>query len=47
VKPPIQPDFFLANADKPPLRDNRDVMEYPFLSLQKQGVQPISFQEAF
>lgn len=39
------PDFFLATADEPPLRDNRDVMEYPFLSLQKRRVQPIVYRD--
>lgn len=39
-----QPDFFLALADDPPLRDNRDVMEYPFLALQKHRTKPIEFQ---
>lgn len=41
----IQPDFFLATADEPPLRDNRDVMEYPFLSLQKRRVRPIMYHD--
>jgi len=31
----MQTDFFQITAHEPPLRDNRDVMEYPFLSLQK------------
>ena len=41
----IQPDFFLVNAADPSLRDNRDVMEYPFLSLQKQRIKPIEYSE--
>src|SRR4051794_18496728 len=39
-----QVDFFLAAADDPPLRDNRDAMEYPFLALQKRRIKPITFK---
>lgn len=38
-------DLFLATADEPPLRDNRDVMEYPFLALQKRRTTPIEFKD--
>ena len=38
-----QIDFFLATADNPPLRDNRDVMECPFLALQKRRAKPIKY----
>lgn len=37
-------DLFLAAADDPPLRDNRDVMEYPFLALQKRRTAPIEYR---
>lgn len=35
--------FTVCTAD-PPLRDNRDVMEYPFLALQKRRTQPIEYR---
>jgi len=40
----LQLDMFTVHALDPPLRDNRDVMEYPFLSLQKKRVQPIEYR---
>lgn len=40
----IQPDMFIVRSFEPPLRDNRDVMEYPFLSLQKKRTQSIEFK---
>jgi plasmid replication initiation protein len=39
-----QVNFFLATAEDPPLRDNRDVMEYPFLALQKRRTKPIEYR---
>lgn len=39
----IQPDLFMVTAFDPPVRDNRDVMEFPFLSLQKRRTKPIEF----
>ena len=33
-----QLDMFTVRAFEPSLRDNRDVMEFPFLSLQKRRV---------
>jgi len=39
----IQTDMFVATAFEPPLRDNRDVMEYPFLAIQKGRRKPIEF----
>ena len=38
-----QNDLFQVTAYDPPLRDNRDVMEYPFLSIQKGRTKPIEF----
>jgi plasmid replication initiation protein len=38
-----QLDMFTVRAFEPPLRDNRDVMEFPFLSLQKKRITPIKF----
>ncbi|PZR81520.1 MAG: hypothetical protein DLM68_17635 [Hyphomicrobiales bacterium] len=38
-----QLDLFTVCAIDPPLRDNRDTMEYPFLSLQKKRTRPIVF----
>jgi plasmid replication initiation protein len=38
-----QGDLFLATAIDPPLRDNRDAMEHPFLSLQKRRTKPIVY----
>ena len=43
MKNAVQPDMFTVSAYEPPLRDNRDVMEYPFLSLQKGRRKPINF----
>ena len=40
----IQLDMLTVSAFEPPLRDNRDVMEFPFLSLQKKRVEPITFR---
>lgn len=40
----IQLDMFTVTALDPPLRDNRDVMEYPFLSLQKKRVKPVEYE---
>jgi hypothetical protein len=31
----VQLEFFTVNTVDPPWRDNKDAMEYPFLSLQK------------
>lgn len=39
----IQTDMFQVTAFDPPLRDNRDVMEYPFLAIQKGRKKPITF----
>jgi len=38
--------MFTVRALEPPLRDYRDVMEYPFLALQKRRTQPIKFSNA-
>lgn len=40
-----QLDLFTVNAVNPPLRDCRDAMEYPFLSLQKGRTEPIEFRD--
>jgi plasmid replication initiation protein len=40
---PVQTDMFQVSAFDPPLRDNRDVMEYPFLAIQKGRRKPILF----
>lgn len=40
---PSQIDLFQVSAFEPPLRDNKDVMEYPFLSIQKGRRKPIQF----
>lgn len=40
----IQLDMLTVSAFEPPLRDNRDVMEFPFLSLQKKRIEPITFK---
>lgn len=40
----VQLDIFTVSAFEPPLRDNRDVMEFPFLSLQKKRIEPIDFK---
>lgn len=41
--PNAQIDMFAITAYDPPLRDNRDVMEYPFLSIQKGRTRPINY----
>lgn len=38
-----QGDLFIAGSIDPPLRDNRDAMEHPFLSLQKRRIRPIIY----
>ena len=38
--------LFQVTAFDPPLRDSRDVMEYPFLSIQKGRRRPIEFTSA-
>lgn len=38
-----QGDLFVAAVIDPPLRDNRDAMEHPFLSLQKRRTRPITY----
>ena len=40
----IQFDMFTVSTLDPPLRDSRDVMEYPFLSLQKRRTKPIEYR---
>jgi plasmid replication initiation protein len=40
---PEQIELFQVTSFEPPLRDNRDVMEYPFLSIQKGRRKPIQF----
>lgn len=40
----VQPDMFTVRAFEPPLRDNRDVMEYPFLALQKRRTKAIEYR---
>lgn len=40
-----QLDMFTVSAFEPPLRDNRDVMEYPFLSLQKRRTKAIEYSQ--
>lgn len=37
--------MFTVSTIEPPWRDNRDVMEYPFLSLQKKRTKPIEFRK--
>lgn len=41
----VQFDMFTVSTVEPPWRDNRDVMEYPFLSLQKKRTKPIEFRK--
>ena len=41
----VQLEMFTVSAADPPWRDNRDVMEYPFLSLQKKRIKPIEFRK--
>lgn len=43
---PSQTEMFQITAFEPPLRDNRDVMEYPFLSIQKGRRREIDFRSA-
>ncbi len=38
-----QSDLFVASSLDPPLRDNRDAMEHPFMSLQKRRTRPIIY----
>jgi plasmid replication initiation protein len=40
----VQFDLFTVSAVDPPWRDNKDAMEYPFLSLQKGRAKPIEFR---
>ena len=40
----VQLDIFTVSTVDPPWRDNRDAMEYPFLSLQKGRTKPIEYQ---
>jgi plasmid replication initiation protein len=44
VKEAVQIDMFTVSTLDPPLRDNRDAMEYPFLSLQKGRTKSIEFR---
>ena len=39
----VQMEIFEVSTVDPPLRDNRDAMEYPFLSLQKGRTKPIEY----
>lgn len=41
--PTKQGDLFVADLVDPPLRDNRDAMEHPFMSLQKRRTKPIIY----
>jgi plasmid replication initiation protein len=41
----VQLDIFMVNTVDPPWRDNKDTMEYPFLSLQKVRRKPIIFRK--
>lgn len=41
----VQLEFFTVNTVDPPWRDNRDCMEYPFLSLQKGRTRPIEYRK--
>ena len=41
----VQLDIFTVNTVDPPWRDNRDAMEYPFLSLQKVRTRPIEYRK--
>jgi plasmid replication initiation protein len=38
-----QLEMFMVSTVDPPLRDNRDAMDFPFLSLQKKRRKPIEF----
>lgn len=46
MKEAVQIDMFTVTTLDPPLRDNRDAMEYPFLSLQKGPTKSIEFRTA-
>ena len=46
MKEPVQINMFTVSTVDPPLRDNRDAMEYPFLSLQKGRTKSIEFRNA-
>jgi len=39
----VQLEIFTVSAVDPPLRDNKDAMEYPFLALQKKRTKPIEY----
>jgi plasmid replication initiation protein len=39
----VQLDLFRVATAEPPWRDNRDAMEFPFLSLQKKRTKPIRY----
>lgn len=41
----VQLDIFAVSTFDPPWRDNRDAMDYPFLSLQKKRVKPIIYKK--
>lgn len=41
----VQLEMFTVSAADPPWRDNKDAMEYPFLSLQKKRTKPIEFRK--
>jgi plasmid replication initiation protein len=41
----VQLDIFTVNTVDPPWRDNRDAMEYPFLSLQKGRTKAIKYRK--
>jgi plasmid replication initiation protein len=41
----VQLEIFGVSAVDPPWRDNRDAMEYPFLSLQKKRMKPITYRK--
>src|SRR5512147_2755086 len=40
----VQLELFRVTAAEPPWRDNRDAMEFPFLSLQKNRTKPLEYQ---
>jgi plasmid replication initiation protein len=41
----VQLEIFTVNTVDPPWRDNRDAMEYPFLSMQKGRTKPIEYRK--
>jgi plasmid replication initiation protein len=41
----VQLEIFTISTVDPPWRDNRDAMEYPFLSLQKKRTRPITYRK--